>query len=854
MSGRHQQLALGEVLRRAREGAGLTQAGLAAKLAQLRPKSARGATGRPGTGPRLGVGSSPGWVAHIENGVKVKPLTDLAMQALKKALGRHLDAVELQAANDLLRRLRQRPNRQRAWNSASVEVTSAERTGPEARGESGGRTDNPRSDQSSAQRVQTASLTAHKSLSELLDTPMPRSLESERGVLGVMMVEPRTIADIIATVGSPQAFFSEAHSVIYTHACRLFDQHGVVHPTRLVESLGDYGVLDAVGGAAYISRLQSESPDATSATHHARAVADHHAQRELIHTAGQVLYDAFRHDHSTDPGYVRTAADMAARRFSEIANRRMTAGLTPPSQGEDNTHESAVTSTGSAPRLMTGMSELDSAIGGFRTGELIALLSQHESERTALALSIALRMALGADELDTLRQVRQPVTVGFISLKSSGESLIAQMRDALTVFGGSQAGRSQEGKSDSQLTMAPFHSVGTDSASIEIGKYKALNAGAVKLRECDVVPVTDDKGHEVLIALRRNGEIVVLDAMGRELEKQKVPYGCHILVSPDDVVRKGQTLMRWDPHYVPILAEKEGVTKYKDLVEEETCRVEDVGGGERAKVIIEHGAERTPVIEVIDSSGMVLDFHYLPVRARLEVEDGQRVRAGQVLARQPHHARTAQDLVGGRPLASENYEEAKRRRAQAALDKAPIVIDAMPGAGPFTFKVRARNLVLRHKARILFIDLDHLFSDSAGGATYGLLTNGEECRLLKALAQELRIAIVVLSGPRHGIDLDADRDSDRLGPAGPGSLASKADVVLRLAREKSVRDGLADGPSTVQLIKCHITEQRRRELKTLIPITLDRATTSDSASPQTRPAFEAASGTEPIESRVDLGS
>ncbi|MFZ2873270.1 MAG: DNA-directed RNA polymerase subunit beta' [Phycisphaerales bacterium] len=215
------------------------------------------------------------------------------------------------------------------------------------------------------------------------------------------------------------------------------------------------------------------------------------------------------------------------------------------------------------------------------------------------------------------------------------------------------------GEPGTQLTMRTFHTGGVGQRTAESTKYDAANAGRLDLRDCNAVPAHDDEGKDCLTVLKRNGELAVVSADGHELEKFKVPYGAFVYASAGDEVKKGQTLIRWDPHRIPILAEKDGVVKYVDIVEKETFRLEDAGQGQRARVIIEHKGDLHPQINVVDDQGNILDFHYLPARARLEVEDGQRIKAGQMLARQPRLTAGSQDIVGGLPRVTEIFEARK---------------------------------------------------------------------------------------------------------------------------------------------------------------------------------------------------
>ena len=215
------------------------------------------------------------------------------------------------------------------------------------------------------------------------------------------------------------------------------------------------------------------------------------------------------------------------------------------------------------------------------------------------------------------------------------------------------------GEPGTQLTMRTFHTGGIGSLSILDSEARAGQAGTVQIRDCNPVPTKDDEGHAVFVSLKRTGEVALVDGKGKELEKHKVPYGAFILVKEGADVKKGERLVRWDPHRQPILAEKAGVVKYVDIDAGETVREEDAGKGQKAMVVIEHKGEKHPQITIVDGAGQILDFHYLPAKARIEVKDGQKIDAGQMLARQPRGASGTQDIVGGLPRVTEIFEARK---------------------------------------------------------------------------------------------------------------------------------------------------------------------------------------------------
>jgi len=244
------------------------------------------------------------------------------------------------------------------------------------------------------------------------------------------------------------------------------------------------------------------------------------------------------------------------------------------------------------------------------------------------------------------------------------------------------------GEPGTQLTMRTFHTGGVGQKTAEQTKYDALYAGRIEFRDVNPVPVKDDDGHDSHVALKRNGELAILDDKGRELEKFKVPYGAFLYIKDRDEVKKGQTIVRWDPHRTPILAEKDGVVQYKDIQEKETFRLEDAGQGQRAKVIIEHKGDLHPAINIVDKDGNILDFHYLPARARLEVEDGQVIKAGHMLARQPRITSGSQDIVGGLPRVTEIFE-ARKPKDPAIMAEISGRVEIIPDKrkGKITIKV-----------------------------------------------------------------------------------------------------------------------------------------------------------------------
>ena len=219
------------------------------------------------------------------------------------------------------------------------------------------------------------------------------------------------------------------------------------------------------------------------------------------------------------------------------------------------------------------------------------------------------------------------------------------------------------GEPGTQLTMRTFHIGGTATKGVEESDIKAAKGGKVKFQE--VTAVERENGERV--AINRNGELILLDERDRELDRHVVPLGGVLRVKDNQKVKERAVLFTWDPFNVPILAERDGVIRFDDIVEGKTLREEeDPGSGIKRRVIMEHKGDLHPQIIIEDENGTPIALYPVPERAHLEVESGQTVTPGTLLAKTPREIGGTQDIVGGLPRVTEVYE-ARRPKEPATL-------------------------------------------------------------------------------------------------------------------------------------------------------------------------------------------
>ena len=219
--------------------------------------------------------------------------------------------------------------------------------------------------------------------------------------------------------------------------------------------------------------------------------------------------------------------------------------------------------------------------------------------------------------------------------------------------------------------MRTFHIGGTASRTVEESEIRAGSAGRVKFQ--GLTAVVGPSGENISIS--RNGEILLQDTKERELDRYVVPLGAIVKVADGDTVKEKALLCKWDPHNVPILAERDGVVRFDDIVEGKTMREEvDPGSGVRRRVLMEHKGDLHPQIVIEDDKGTPIALYPLPEKAHIEVEVGAHVKAGSLLAKTPREIKGTQDIVGGLPRVTEVYE-ARRPRDPSVMSEIDGVVE-----------------------------------------------------------------------------------------------------------------------------------------------------------------------------------
>ena len=212
------------------------------------------------------------------------------------------------------------------------------------------------------------------------------------------------------------------------------------------------------------------------------------------------------------------------------------------------------------------------------------------------------------------------------------------------------------GEPGTQLTLRTFHVGGVaGSANIENGLAARFD-GTVQFDGLRSVATTNNEGNKVNIVIGRTGEVRIMDVKNdRLLITNNIPYGSTLLVKDGQKVNKGDIICTWDPFNNVIVAEQNGTINFDGILDGITYRDEsDDQTGHREKVVIET-KDKTKIPTIIVNGKEHREYN-LPVGSHIVVEQGDEVRAGQVLVKIPRILGKLRDITGGLPRVTELFE------------------------------------------------------------------------------------------------------------------------------------------------------------------------------------------------------
>ena len=225
------------------------------------------------------------------------------------------------------------------------------------------------------------------------------------------------------------------------------------------------------------------------------------------------------------------------------------------------------------------------------------------------------------------------------------------------------------GEPGTQLTMRTFHIGGTASSVFKQPKVISKSAGIVKYEGIRAVKV-DDKN----VVLNKNGNVLIVDEEGRELERYAMVIGALVAVDDGGEVKSGETFVEWDPYSVPILSEHDGKLEFHDFIEGVTVqKAVDEATGIEGLTVLEHKEDLHPQIVIVGQDGSK-GFYSIPAGAQVMIKEDDKIAAGYTLARTPRKTVRTKDITGGLPRVAE-LVEARTPKEAAEIAKIEGIVE-----------------------------------------------------------------------------------------------------------------------------------------------------------------------------------
>ena len=250
-------------------------------------------------------------------------------------------------------------------------------------------------------------------MSDLMQNTPPQSIEAEQAVLGAIMID----ADRLISASErllPQDFYRAAHQRIFETMLVLSDRGEAIDLVTVTAELSTLGILEEVGGLAYLGELAEGVPTAANINYYVNVVDQKSTLRRLIRTANEIVTDGYERQNEVD-----VLLNEAERKILEVSQGKGSASFIPISDvltsayaTIDKLHKQSGETTG----IPTGFRDLDKVTAGFQRNDLIIVAARPSVGKTAFALNISQNVATRADE-----------NVAIFSLEMGAEQLVMRM-------------------------------------------------------------------------------------------------------------------------------------------------------------------------------------------------------------------------------------------------------------------------------------------------------------------------------------------------------------------------------------------------------------------------------------------
>ncbi len=250
---------------------------------------------------------------------------------------------------------------------------------------------------------------------QFLEKPLPSSPESERVILGAILLDNALISQAIEQLKS-EDFYSPNYRRIFKAMIALFEKSERIDPILIGEELKKDGTsVDSMGGVATITNLTFGLPHFSDIADYAKVVKDKSVTRNLIKVCNQITSEALAEEDDAE-----VILDHAEQLIFALADERTRQGFAHVKPVAEEVlakvQEYAKRETHALTGLATGFRDLDQMTSGLQKTDLIIVAARPSMGKTALCLTLAQNAA-----------IQEKAVVAIFSLEMSKEQLVMRM-------------------------------------------------------------------------------------------------------------------------------------------------------------------------------------------------------------------------------------------------------------------------------------------------------------------------------------------------------------------------------------------------------------------------------------------
>ncbi|MGE3466045.1 MAG: replicative DNA helicase [Pyrinomonadaceae bacterium] len=249
---------------------------------------------------------------------------------------------------------------------------------------------------------------------QYLEKPLPSSDESERVILGAILLDNAIIAETVEHL-RPEDFYSPLNRRVFAAMIALFEKQTQIDPILIGEELKKEGSLEAIGGVSAITNLTFGLPHFSNVAEYIRVVHDKSVVRNLIRTCNAITGEALAEEEDSD--VILDRAEQQIFAIAEARTKESFSRIAPVAERIlARVHERAEGEGSGITGLTTGFTELDDMTSGLQRTDLIIVAGRPSMGKTALCLTLAQNAAL-----------KTGAVVAVFSLEMSKEQLVTRM-------------------------------------------------------------------------------------------------------------------------------------------------------------------------------------------------------------------------------------------------------------------------------------------------------------------------------------------------------------------------------------------------------------------------------------------